>query len=103
LVAFSENARWIEFGEEGLKRTDVGFGKTDLSVFSGTDYRHSPGCDVVGKLEVELRSALLIGGELRLPKERLGKILPNAWGGELLFRCGDAWGKEKEVSETVNF
>ncbi len=75
LIALGQHARRFVLDKERLKRLDVGFSWADATVFSWTDYGELPGRDVVGKFEIDLRAALFVCLNWRLPEQGFGKIL----------------------------
>ena len=85
LIAFGEDSRRIVFDKERLKGLDLFLDGTNLPVFGRADHRHLPGRDVVGEFEFQLRAALLICFQRRLPHQRFGKVFAEAWSGKLLL------------------
>src|SRR5262245_31148220 len=86
LVAFGQDFRRVVFGEEGLEGAELLFGDPDLAVNRRTDDRHLPGRDVVGELEFQMRAALLVGFDLRLPEQRFGEVFAQTRSRNLILR-----------------
>src|SRR5262245_30322798 len=86
LVAFGQDFRRVVFGEEGLEGAELLFGDPDLAVNRRADDRHFPGRDVVGELEFQMRAALFVGFDLRLPEQRFREVFAQTRSRNLIQR-----------------